>query len=858
MGGKWLAAGAGFLLLMVLALLGWLRSPRTPVDALVPEARASEERAERELSSTAVQEEGHRANFAQASAEASSELPAEDSLGPTQREGDEQSWIVVRFVDESGEAIERVEIFSSLDERLLLLRDLGERYAYLPNPEAVEDPESSPLATSDKDGWARIPCRRDLGPRRGNRQLFFHALREGFRLEPFDASVQSAGTTWLEDVVLVPGRILSGDLWMADGALAPAGWILVTEEEDHGNALRTVSASSDGSFQIVGLPTEGLGVWAWHDESFSEVQRIPPGTDDVTGVVLALNPRDESRLITGRVLSPEGVPVARVRIFAYTWDVDHDPGEAGFHPVAITDEKGRFRFRQEREARVLDVVDMEPNRWRPLRVRDVDPGTHDLELRFEDVTYFLVRVLDRDQDPIAGASVDATSTTSTGRTHLGGVRTDGPVRARLRLPLEPFTIGVRAQAFHDALLGPFMPNEAIEEVLAVLEEMPILSGRVTHRGEPVPNASVRLGRAFEPGKYGRSNEITHAEQWFDFDLWGGGRRSAAVKTDREGGYALPLAGRSRWMVPVVEASTFPRTRGPSLSWNGTDALSGADVELVASGSIEGKVRMPPGSSPRAHTVGASNGDGLVRIVTAGPEGDFRFDGLQPGGWQLRQVFLESPAAEFQLRPMHQVSEQPLWDCWVRSGETARCDLDLRFLRSCRLQGLILLDGEGRRGLARLYPPGELPLQPDNPYVAESDIEDGLFSLEVTEGGRYLLAATVGNPGFAIVQAVDVSPGLSEWSLDVRTGGLRLPARPDSYFERSAVYTTEISSGVTAISTLAFMRTTSVPAGTGQIGWVTDTRRWRWFDILHLEVHSGTSIEVRAGETFELPPGVLSW
>src|SRR6185436_16283615 len=126
-------------------------------------------------------------------------------------------------------------------------------------------------------------------------------------------------------------------------------------------------------------------------------------------------------------------------------------------------------------------------RYRPAVAHDVPPGTHDLVLQLGEKRTFRLRVEDGKDAPVERFLARVEQTRD--RFHADHrAPDDGVLRAgeiELLVPAETFEVTVEADGFEVARLGPFEPAAAPGELVARLEVLPGVRGRVSSSDGPI-------------------------------------------------------------------------------------------------------------------------------------------------------------------------------------------------------------------------------------------------------------------------------------------------------------------------------------------------------------------------------------
>ncbi len=312
-----------------------------------------------------------------------------------------------------------------------------------------------------------------------------------------------------------------------DGSpVAQADAALLVRDERRSLFLRggraTFREPSEGSYGLVALRPRGADGAALPFGP-GRLRDVRP----VDGRVVLRLPR--GRAVLGRVLGPDGAPVAGVRVeAAVPWRL-RAPGESWEpdHDRATTDERGLFRLVSlERRPYALEVA--APERFAPHPPLRLEADQDALLLRLAAGRRITVTVVDAQGRPVAGARV--------GADYARGKDADDPPPAA---PPEARTDGAGR-----APLGPLAPGRAlsvrVEPPAGATDLLPALAD-LTEAGDlrvVLPPGFVAQGRVVDAA--GRPVEGAA--------VWSGGppfARKHAVLTDAEGRFRtapLPLTG----------------------------------------------------------------------------------------------------------------------------------------------------------------------------------------------------------------------------------------------------------------------------------------------------------------------------
>ncbi|MFG0318905.1 MAG: hypothetical protein ACF8XB_16655, partial [Planctomycetota bacterium JB042] len=656
----------------------------------------------------------------------------------------------------------------------------------------VVDGGGRPLAgvevTADRDGFDATTGPDGRGAALGPESLGAASIsvelrfsKDGYAPVFRPTRVEADVPTWLGDVVLrgagaVSGWVLGPEGRPAEGAeVVVAG--LVTDRKDpeelrrHGpevdrHAPRAV-AGADGAFRIPGVAEGEVRVWAVAEGmayAASGPTRVSAGRESA-GLRLELTPLRASDRIAGVVLDPDGAPVAAAPISWFFLS-----GHVGTGGAASADAEGRFEIRVEHRA-PHDLEVGGGDRWATIVVPQVEPGTTDLVLRFEEPRSMEVALVDPDGRPIerfsVAASYDGSGHGSTlasvpAAEHEGGVAT-------FTRPTYPFDLAVDAPGYERSLSGPHDP--ALLPPRLTLTVAPLAAIRGVVRGPDGPIAGARVGLF---SRHGSSGTVTT----FGLRTLTESSPEATAESGPDGAFVVHLRGRSEVVVRAEKDGFAPGEIGP-LPLDGAIGAEGLEVRLGEGGAIEGRVLVPPGVEPAGVILALNRGDGHPSTRRVGPDGRYRFDGLAPGPWQVlpvdEEILPRSRTVSFSSRPSPPIE----WSVEVVEGATVRYDLDLRSGLEARLEGVVLLGGRPAAGAAA-------SLADFESFVVEGEVVDstsvdgaGRFRLRAPKPGRYRLEVRTDGAPLVLVEDLELKAGAAAWSVDVPVGSIRGSGVPRS-------------------------------------------------------------------------------
>lgn len=664
--------------------------------------------------------------------------PREDPAGPAPG----TAHVRLRFVDEEGSPVPDV---------------------------AVRSWSSAATVHSTADGRARL----ELTPPAPDGETQLAHAAPGYANDSLSVRLRPGADLDLGEVVLRAGGALSGRVVDEAGAPLEGVRVAVRGAEvseaigggmrmSHRTALGAADAvtDADGRFRLTGLLAGDVIVEAESADSLHHGEsgrvEIRAGQESLGLVVVAARIPDDRR-IEGRVLDPSGHPVPRASVRG-RYRTLFSGGSIGVQ----SDRDGHFRMILPSSVSLdLEVSDPQ-DRWNTIFAEGVPAGTLDAELRFVES-----RPLQVELAAPGGRRPDRASLSlraASGDERYLGWYADLAVSAAeplvIRRPDEPYRLHVLADGFAEAVVGPLSPDTG-GPVRVELVRLPGPSGRVTLVGRAAPGADVTA--------WALATERAYCD---GVPVWVQPDPVARTTADADGSFELTVREPGRFFLRAELAGHAPAELGPYDLVPGTP-LRGLELSLGLGGSIEGRVTRPDGRRT-ASVVLASRGDARAQTARTSPDGDYRFDDLLPGPWELRLVDEElSSAGSSQRsepgRPFRSIDA----DCVVRVGETTRHDLGAAVARDpVRLSG--------RFGLAGAAPEGWIAVGldregPGEPVECRLDA-GGRFALEIHSGGSQVVQLAPPDPGlprFAL--ELDLPPGDHAWEADVALGTLDLTA-----------------------------------------------------------------------------------
>lgn len=652
------------------------------------------------------------------------------------------------------------------------------------------------------------------------------ALRETLVLRGFgretvrvDVPVARGETTFVGDISMHPGGIVSGRLIDADGLPVQGAWVGVADDDavalsyasfrrvrrssSHGGG--TVRTDAHGRFTLRGVRAGTRRLWASGDDylgTLSGPLEVRAATESF-GVELVLERFGDEDLIEGRVVSPDGKPVANAKLhyrFSGSW------GRSGSGTMGV-DRDGAFRLVISYPGDYSFSATDPEGRWGGVSVEDVQPGTRDLVLRMPENTYFDLHVTDRGGAPVGGMRIALIAESSPTLLDLVVVSDAAEGPARVRVPGQEFRVEIEAEGYHARTLGPFAPDSIPDDLTAELDTLPTLRGRVTLRDEPVAGAEVAVHELVPEGR-----RIMHN----GFGVLRNPTPSASATTDGEGRYEITLRRSGRFVARVTKEGLAP---ADSSLFDFDTALGrgGVDVSMQPGGAIEGVVG---GDSPAGTIVGISRGDGFPVSQRVGPDGRFRFEGLTPGPWEVRRIdedIIEGNSST----TFDDGTFTPRWSCTVAAGATTSYDLGAASDLRASLDVWVVVDGRPAVGWAVALIDGAGSLQRSGGVVLTG--ERGRVTVEADEAGVYRVLVRAPQSDLTLIRDVELHAGSNAVEIDLQLGAVTVSnvPQPDDDRPLGMALVWFGDDGWTALVPIdasedGVAELTQVPAGTGRV------------------------------------------
>lgn len=636
------------------------------------------------------------------------------------------------------------------------------------------------------------------------------AENPGFAVRDLELTACDAGVIDLGDVQLELGGSIAGVTRDVHGV--PIADVVVGVAERGGSGFDREDARrapyrtfvepytrSDalGHFTLSGVPI-GQRVLSTEREgyliTFSGSIEVRAGQES-RGVELVLDPVPANEIVDGVVLAPDGTPLPRAHL---RWSLG---GRFGSNGTDYADDHGRFSF-VVLPGRTLDL-DAQDNRARfaVARVRGVAGGTRGLELRLGTLRTITLDVRDLLGAPVTEFS--AWTAPAAGDDEHPQPRSGPPVE--LVVPVEPFAVVVEAKGHQRWRSDVLDPATVGATVLAVLEPMPEITGRVRVGERDAGSTRVSVWQVAE-----QRVTVHGFPSRFETEPLG------ATTSDARGRFSVTVRQRAKIVVRCERGGSAPCELGP-FDYDPERGLEGLVAELTPGGAIEGRVLVPEGASTANKLVAFSRGDALPFTLRANGDGSFRAEHLAPGRWFVARAAqaIEEGYRESYNMPGAAYDEVPTV-CAVVEGATTRYDIPLETPAPVHvIAGSLTIDGAPAAGWEISPLGGGGGAQPP----AERRVSaTGTFEVSVaTPGHTFVGLSSFSGPlsGANYLAAIDVAGPRTEWSADLRQATLVVDVPRASAPERPWVIVVTVQPGFHAhvqVPPAAGEHTLNVPAG----------------------------------------------
>lgn len=764
--GPWLAAAA----LVALVGIGWVLFGRSEPESVTPgraagvEAGAAAAADPVATSPSTASEQPSAASEAPvgnavdgASDVANDEPPAmaTKTEAPTARKA--SGLVRGRVVDAAGEPVGGVEVTPSLTGLAIL--------------EGIVKEAPDPV-TTDASGSFEL----DLGLAASFSLEFEHdeyaPRKRGAVRGRSDEAVE------LEDIVLSRGGRVSGRVVDENGAPVEGAELWVAEHHGLPFAVRTFRADSepdavtaaDGSFSIDHvLP----GVSSLHAKrtGFAPAERSPLSIEEnkpLENIEVVLPP---GHSIAGRVLGPNGAPVAEAKVAARSGEfamIDRagleDFGIGHMEDAAMTAADGSFRIDSLAEGNYRVVATAE--NFASASEASVATGRDDLELRLRATGSIRGRVLAAKGDaPVTSFRVALQRAGGSGMMfRIGGDGSNdvfGPetfTSADGTYVLEgvnpgSYRVVARAEGFADAMTGTVTvePGAVVAAPDARLTPGGVLEGVVRRAKDKTSlvGARVKAYKNAAPGEgHQRTSFIIAGGSGRALDL---GRPSKTAETDDAGRFRFDELAGGTYSIEISHPLYVAETIKDVVVEPGVE-VEPLVIDLRRGGALEGTVFDPDGYTMSGKRVEVRAARGFFESTSTDGFGNYALGGLAPGDYFVKLAADDDGSGagimvfeSISIGDEHDDEELPTHvpatdidgePVTIREGEVARLDLFDRLKGS--IEGVVTEGGQRADGVrVALRKAGGAFVMPEHRV---SDDKGGVL-FEDLEAGKYVVSVS---------------------------------------------------------------------------------------------------------------------
>ncbi len=530
------------------------------------------------------------------------------------------------------------------------------------------------------------------------------------------------GTVTLQEGVEVEGRVIDARGAPVEGASV----------DPYPSTGATVVTGPDGRFRLTGLARGRRFHLSVSREGYAESNL--PGLEAPTLEPVQVVLQDLAlRRLTGRVLDPEGRPVAGAQVITFT---EHERGLGGgktgyghwsYHPTT-TDGEGKFVLTGD-AGEVSFGVRAPGYRMRLVRgLRFPEQGdAAPVEVTLERGAILEGRVVDGRGEPVAGADVRAHLEDRDDRmlsSPHGATDTEG--RYRLEgLELGEHNVMVRVEGNDQLLQRPTEVRPGVNRLDFAFDSGVEVSGRVTDaQGTPLPAVALLLRPV-------RS------------------RQTFSTRSRMDGTFLFPAVTNGIFQLEG-SASGFARTLDPREVHIAGRPVEGLELRLARGARIVGSLLgLPADELAGAEIVAMLEGPPGGRLFgTVGPGSRYQIPDAAPGTWRVFAYLYPHRQAEGSVEV-------------APAGEEVV--LDLQFAAGLKLSGQVLLDGKPLPGTDILV----ASQRQGSETRRASTRYDGSFEIDGLQPGAWqLLIAPDAGPGYA--RSLELTSD-QEVSIEISTG-----------------------------------------------------------------------------------------
>jgi thiol-disulfide isomerase/thioredoxin/protocatechuate 3,4-dioxygenase beta subunit len=467
-----------------------------------------------------------------------------------------------------------------------------------------------------------------------------YIAKDGFNL-PLDADGVTEVEWRLEPGAVVTGRVTAKD---DDRPLAGIAIVSGTDRFASNRVAPEATTDADGRYRLAGVNPGPAMVHAFSEDFAPAMQTVTSTLDRAATADFELQP---GKPITGRIIDPDGEPVAGV-----TLAIDTVNGARMLDRRVQTDSNGEFRYENMPDSPVR--IDMFKRGWVSKRdnqfvggeryditlmpvvehtvvIRLADTGATPAELTAQIGYQWPGReeVSWQDENYYQGTKYDAAA-------GVFRIRVDEPSTAKRSWRL-------RVAGYRDAVIDNPEPGARPQSLEVVLEKLETVPGKVVsaETGEPIEGIMVAL--VSKQDRLRLDHYVEFESSFRAVDEFTGLHATTAA----DGTFELPRVADETTAVDLV---LFQKGGGFHYIRDARTLLAGDEIELPLpkAGAVEGKVIVAgkPVADESVHLSWVAPGEeadswdlpfGFGGQVTTDAEGRFHYEGLGPGRYRICRI-----------------------------------------------------------------------------------------------------------------------------------------------------------------------------------------------------------------------------